>query len=1207
MKKILLVMLTALTLLLAACTPKDVTVTFDSDGGSAVSEQTIPSGTEVTEPTDPAKEGFDFEYWYLDDESAAYAFDSSIDEDITLTAKWRELETYTVTFDADGGDTVDAQSVTEGETATEPSAIEKDGYNFVYWYSTDSETAFDFSTILDGDLTLTAKWVEKDVFTVTFDSSGGSDVVAQNIVDGMTSTEPDTPEREGFDFLYWYRNDDSVEFDFDTVVEEDITLFAKWDAKVGYTITFVSEYGDAIDPINVYEGDTIPEPSELLDYSMEFVYWYTTSKFLEYDFSKTVTSDVTLNAYWRDKEEYEVTFNTLGGTEIDAQQVLDNNLATEPDTPYRVGFIFDYWYTDDENTPFDFTTPIVADTTINSKWQETTTQTINLVSDGIVIDTVMINTGDVLDGVDQPDGGTSTFIHWYLTDEYEPYEFGHPIDEDITLNALWGTYAESLMIPDIIAYEASLNVEGIALPTPRRGAVNSTDISYDTDSQYISESGIVLPLPNEVSEGIVAVWEVTFSEDGESITRTYDIPLQHAQPVMINESRNVPFENLTTEYDVVDSELTLYFEEDGFVPYVKINDFFELLQGFIDPAVEMTYTFGADSLEIFYQYYDEDEDHTYDLILTIDATENTISTNDPGFYWAYIYTTETNYGRHIEYVQDHPGESYLEGSDVIYDLDDYNMDIVMHEGELVLPFYMANQLFAGSAYYNVYYNYDGLYGIYSLPSSTSKEMRTISNSSMNGMDLPADLMIHTFNMMAFNMDNLYGLKDIMGVDSYYDVLYQMKDALLVSDPEMFEVAVRDFLLQEIDEPHTSYGYDSYYNTTMYGGPVTNTLSVYGSRFVSWYYDGLLDTDDAIGAKWGESTDGSWNVSRRPNYWWVSDDVVMLSLDGFVTSDMEESATYDQTIPADMLDITEIADVMPAIAQGNKFFYYNNGDDSSNVVDILVKGVDATYVDTYKADLITAGYTLVQETTTDEGKTDGYYTKTVGDTNYMLVVHYDTEYDLFHVGVGDNAPTSYGAAWQVRNEVYPLIDADSAVYMEMMLQEIEEENPTFTNIILDISWNTGGNVGALYRVLGFITDQPFEVSGMDGDTGGASTYYVDITGVPDYSHLNWYLLTTPTSFSAANSLANIFKVNDLGTVIGVQTGGGACSITPILLPNGTAFTMSSNNISAYRTGSGTAEDPYVYHDVEFGITPDIEIPITDIFTTSVLLDIINGSN
>ena len=87
------------------------------------------------------------------------------------------------------------------------------------------------------------------------------------------------------------------------------------------------------------------------------------------------------------------------------------------------------------------------------------------------------------------------------------------------------------------------------------------------------------------------------------------------------------------------------------------------------------------------------------------------------------------------------------------------------------------------------------------------------------------------------------------------------------------------------------------------------------------------------------------------------------------------------------------------------------------------------------------------------------------------------------------------------------------------------------------------------------------------------------------------------------MTKIFKENDLGPTIGVQTGGGACSITPILLPNGTAFTTSSNSISAIRTGSGTELDPYVYSDVEFGVVPDYVIDLTDIYSNTVLLGIL----
>ena len=81
----------------------------------------------------------------------------------------------------------------------------------------------------------------------------------------------------------------------------------------------------------------------------------------------------------------------------------------------------------------------------------------------------------------------------------------------------------------------------------------------------------------------------------------------------------------------------------------------------------------------------------------MDSDSNIISTNDVGFYWAYVKQTQTNFGRHIFYDTNNPGTYASQGVDVIYDLSKYNMDIVVHEGEMVIPYYIANQLFAGSS------------------------------------------------------------------------------------------------------------------------------------------------------------------------------------------------------------------------------------------------------------------------------------------------------------------------------------------------------------------------------------------------------------------------------------------------------------------------------------------------------------------------------
>ncbi len=758
---------------------------------------------------------------------------------------------------------------------------------------------------------------------------------------------------------------------------------------------------------------------------------------------------------------------------------------------------------------------------------------------------------------------------------------------------------------DLEAYQAFLAANPGSYEFIKRGEVHRSIVTFRSTSPYLSNEGVLLPLPYGM-EAATATYVGTFVYKNASVSATFEIDLQPAEPVVIATSRNVPFENTTTEFNVADGELTLYFEEDGYVPYVKVTDFFDLLEGFVDPEVEITVTTEGNILTMFYQYYDENEDVTYDLELTIDADADTISTNDPGFYWAYIYSTETNFGRHIEYDYDNPNAHYYEGGDVVYELAKYNLDVVVHEGEIVLPYYTVNQLFAGSSYYNVYYNNQKLYGIYGTPADDSEEYTNMKTSNMNGEDFPHDLAVHNFNVLAFNLDYFYGLTELLEIETFYELMYPLGARLLSADPATFELALRELLLKDIDEPHTSYGYPGYFNEVNDAGPPVNTLSVYGSRFQNWYYDGYIDVDDAIGAKWGEASEG-WNAysGLRPDFWFLDDakTSVVITLNGFRTSDMEESATFDHSIVSDMLK-TENVSLLPNVVGSSKIFYYNQSDNDDRQVGMLIKGLDEAYVATYGSALESAGFTKVIEETVNQSKKDGYYSITVGDVSYMVQLSYDDENSLFYVGIANQLPTSFTAEWPFEVDIEAMIEGDSAVYLEMVMDRVTAEAPNLVNAMLDLTWNTGGNVGALYRVIGFITDEPFMTARISGDTGGASSSFVYIDGVPVYKDLNWALLTSPLTFSAANSLATIFKMNDLGPIIGLTSGGGASSITPILLPSGTSFTTSSNSVGAIRTGSGTDEDPYVYENNEFGITPDIVIDITDIYDEEILITAFN---
>ena len=164
MKKWMMSALTALVFLAGLCLvacggTTSWQVTFDADGGTATAAQSVEDGGTATEPADPEKEGFAFDGWFEEGAETPFDFSATVTGNLTLTAKWTAL--YTLTFDSDGGTAVEAQTVRDGMTATEPADPEKEGFTFDGWFAEGAETPFDFATPITGDLTLTAGWTEE--------------------------------------------------------------------------------------------------------------------------------------------------------------------------------------------------------------------------------------------------------------------------------------------------------------------------------------------------------------------------------------------------------------------------------------------------------------------------------------------------------------------------------------------------------------------------------------------------------------------------------------------------------------------------------------------------------------------------------------------------------------------------------------------------------------------------------------------------------------------------------------------------------------------------------------------------------------------------------------------------------------------------------------------------------------------------------------
>lgn len=140
-----------------------------------------------------------------------------------------------------------------------------------------------------------------------------------------------------------------------------------------YTVTFNSQGGSEVAPQAVYAGEKIVKPANPTKEKEYFVDWYKEAECSNvWDFeNETVSQDITLYAKWT-SIAYTVTFETNGGSAIEAQLVPEGTFATKPATaPTKEGNLFEGWYTEQTMTNlFDFYTPITKDITLYAKWMD---------------------------------------------------------------------------------------------------------------------------------------------------------------------------------------------------------------------------------------------------------------------------------------------------------------------------------------------------------------------------------------------------------------------------------------------------------------------------------------------------------------------------------------------------------------------------------------------------------------------------------------------------------------------------------------------------------------------------------------------------------------------------------------------------------------------------------------------------------------------
>ena len=141
---------------------------------------------------------------------------------------------YAVTFNSNGGSEVESEEVASDDLATEPNPPTKEDMIFDGWYEDATlTTRFDFNTPIINNVTLYAKWVEEnnneEDIKVEFDTRAEIGKGPIYIKKGDKVAKPEDPTNGDMVFAGWFLDDTyQNEFDFNTPITDNITLYAKW-------------------------------------------------------------------------------------------------------------------------------------------------------------------------------------------------------------------------------------------------------------------------------------------------------------------------------------------------------------------------------------------------------------------------------------------------------------------------------------------------------------------------------------------------------------------------------------------------------------------------------------------------------------------------------------------------------------------------------------------------------------------------------------------------------------------------------------------------------------------------------------------------------------------------------------------------------------------------------------------------------------------
>jgi len=371
-----------------AVTPKQVTIKFETDGGTSVADMTFDEGSKINPLPESTKTSYVHLGWFTSNDEKLDT-DTIINADATYYAHWikditnataedisivrlstgiinvtnkAELEAFTYSSDSTAIATVTSEGVVTGQTAGETHIT------------------------LTGDLSGKTKQVKVTVtpiqYTVHFDAQGGTSVSDRTIDEGQkVGTLPETSYAKHLYDGWFTEATEGTEIAENTTISGETTFYAHW------TKDITNADVDTSDVSIVREGthDIVVTP----DSSMEpYTFSSNNNNIAAIDASGRITGvaagttevnitgnrsheRITINVTVTPKK-VTVKFETDGGTPVEDMEIDEFSKINPLPTTEKTGFTFLGWFTSEGENPLTTEDVIEIDTTFYAHWEEET-------------------------------------------------------------------------------------------------------------------------------------------------------------------------------------------------------------------------------------------------------------------------------------------------------------------------------------------------------------------------------------------------------------------------------------------------------------------------------------------------------------------------------------------------------------------------------------------------------------------------------------------------------------------------------------------------------------------------------------------------------------------------------------------------------------------------------------------------------------------